>query len=64
MKTRFTKPNQYRSRSAGTSNFGEFLHKLRDALTIAGGTLGLSAFMFVLYFMVILSGRILQPLMG
>lgn len=38
--------------------------KFRDALTIAGGTLGLCAFMFVLYLMVLMTSRVVQPLTG
>ncbi len=38
--------------------------KFRDVITIAGGTLGLCAFMFVLYLMVLVSSRVLQPLTG
>lgn len=38
--------------------------RFRDALTIAGGTLGLCAFMFVLYLMVLMTSRVLQPLTG
>jgi len=39
-------------------------NKLRDVFTVAGATLGLCSFMFVLYLIVLASSRVLQPITG
>lgn len=55
--------NYYRSPASLWKAFG-LRGKFRDVMTIAGGTLGLCAFMFLLYLMVLISSRVLQPITG
>ena len=55
--------NYYRLQTPGWSN-GGLRKKFREALAVAGGTLGLCAFMFVLYLMVLFTSRVMQPLTG
>ena len=55
--------NYYRLQTSGWIN-GDLRRKFREALTVASGTLGLCAFMFVLYLMVLFTSRVMQPLTG